>query len=677
LWKRREDIRYSQSSRQAYQTLKNILKYHLFEKRDGGIINSMVKDNGEITIDPTEIDELLTKTMSEIQIDENWGWIAQKKFPQLQEISELDTQYIFRNISTNKAIAWDGASDIMFEKKKKGKVKVSNIEKTAKKLKDIWKTDLDQIPGIENIWEARMVPLNKVFPQNPTRTQLRPIMVQSVIVKAVEARFLNKLQDYLTYRLDRSQTGFVKNLGIQVNLTRALERITIRTKVGRPVYGVFIDFSNAYNSVPHTALFKKLREKNILLEEEICYLEQLYARYRIKIGKNKIKSNKGVAQGSMISPALFNIFLEDLSAELGEKASLNLEDRLFYADDVLLLTTSINQAKEVIQIVENWANKNGMTLNKKKSGIIIFVNRRAIKPPLMQKSKEKRGGIKWTPTQKTINGVPICDKYKYLGTWLDSKLTIDPQISHIRKKAAHIYVKPYPYLMSASADARRDIWQTMVAPLFNAAHILLEYEPSETHKIKLERIQRLTFKQFMMISKKTNTELTNDMMRKNLRKIAQAVVATSKRQWEERKKFQEITTLLPNLSRKNGMRGVPNSWSELVNTMVKPCPACKTKGVITSRCHLLDSHEIRLPHVNDIWKKEILPISEEIIEKIKYVQRMKIILTKPRERESIREALKPIIQKHLDDYYEAWASILTLERRQAKRYVSFHCIMYR
>ena len=135
-------------------------------------------------------------------------------------------------------------------------------------------------------------------------------------------------------------------MGIQVNLTRTLERITARTKKGRIVYGVFIDFSNAYNSVPHTALFKKLREKKILPEKEISYIEQLYARYRIKIGKNLLKTNKGVAQGSMISPALFNIYIEDLSIELGEKANINIEDRLLYADDVLLFTTSIKQTNK-------------------------------------------------------------------------------------------------------------------------------------------------------------------------------------------------------------------------------------------------------------------------------------------------------------------------------------------
>jgi len=61
----------------------------------------------------------------------------------------------------------------------------------------------------------------------------------------------------------------------------------------------------------------------------------------------------------------------------------------------------------------------------------------------------------------------------------------------------------------------------------------------------------------------------------------------------------------------------------------------------------ITSFRLLLPHVNDIWKTEILPISQQIVEKIIYVQRMKITITKPRERESIRAALKPITRKHM------------------------------
>ena len=71
----------------------------------------------------------------------------------------------------------------------------------------------------------------------------------------------------------------------------------------------------------------------------------MYARYRLRIGKARIKSNKGVAQGSVISPALFNIFIEDLSEELKLKAGVSFEDLWYYADDLLALWTSKEQVR--------------------------------------------------------------------------------------------------------------------------------------------------------------------------------------------------------------------------------------------------------------------------------------------------------------------------------------------
>jgi len=72
IWKETESQRYSQFSAQAYQTLRKILKYHLFEKTDEGIINCIRKDDDSIEDQPEKVNELLVKTMKEIQIDDNW-----------------------------------------------------------------------------------------------------------------------------------------------------------------------------------------------------------------------------------------------------------------------------------------------------------------------------------------------------------------------------------------------------------------------------------------------------------------------------------------------------------------------------------------------------------------------------------------------------------------------------
>ncbi|HRP37858.1 MAG TPA: hypothetical protein PLS50_08695, partial [Candidatus Dojkabacteria bacterium] len=65
----------------AYKNLKNILKYHLFEKRDGGIINCVINEDGTIEQDQDQVSRLLLKTIKEIQVDNKWKWLEEKEFP--------------------------------------------------------------------------------------------------------------------------------------------------------------------------------------------------------------------------------------------------------------------------------------------------------------------------------------------------------------------------------------------------------------------------------------------------------------------------------------------------------------------------------------------------------------------------------------------------------------------
>jgi len=262
-------------------------------------------------------------------------------------------------------------------------------------------------------------------------------------------------------------------------------------------------------------------------------LEQLYVRYRLRIGDKSLKSNKGVAQGSLISPSLFNIYIEDLSEELKQKADINLEDLMYYADDLLTLCSSIEQVRKAIKVITEWSEKNGMLLNKAKSGIVVFAGRRGKNVPRMKtvevidknaKKPRKVPRKKLVPTQESIEGVPICEKYKYLGTILTPKLTSGEQINYIKRKSTHLLVKLYPYLKNATCDARRDMWQTMVRPLFNAALCLQHYEPSKSQKQNLDKLWRKTFKEFMMISKRTGNDMVDEMIAVNLEEIATNVV---------------------------------------------------------------------------------------------------------------------------------------------------------
>jgi len=66
-WRIQERIRYSTHSKEAYNTMRNILKYHTYAKRDGSIVNSFLLPNNQIVDDPNHISHIIIRTLRNIQ----------------------------------------------------------------------------------------------------------------------------------------------------------------------------------------------------------------------------------------------------------------------------------------------------------------------------------------------------------------------------------------------------------------------------------------------------------------------------------------------------------------------------------------------------------------------------------------------------------------------------------
>jgi len=117
-----------------------MLKYHLFEKRDSGIINCIQKEDESIETDQKKVKELLSTATKEMQINERWDFLEETEFPKLNRLNEGEMKEIIEKLSTGKAIAFDGISNNLF---KRGNVKKdkkpTNSDKTAKKLRNLWR----------------------------------------------------------------------------------------------------------------------------------------------------------------------------------------------------------------------------------------------------------------------------------------------------------------------------------------------------------------------------------------------------------------------------------------------------------------------------------------------------------------------------------------------------------
>lgn len=133
--------------------------------------------------------------------------------------------------------------------------------------------------------------------------------------------------------------------------------------------------------------------------EEVQYLQSLYSKLSIHAGRHQMRPNIGVFQGLIISPALFNIYLEPLLNLLTEREGLPMEDVLAYADDLLISTTGRSKVQDLIRILEEFSAENGLIINKTKSAIVEFTGRH---DKTYLRSAE-------------VLGFPVLMEYRYLG----------------------------------------------------------------------------------------------------------------------------------------------------------------------------------------------------------------------------------------------------------------------
>ena len=126
----------------------------------------------------------------------------------------------------------------------------------------------------------------------------------------------------------------------------------------------------------------------------------------------RIRTYRGLVQGSALSPLLFNLFINDLMWEF----ELNNIKTRAYADDMVWIWENIDQAWHAIDIIRNWTQNNKMYVNPQKSGIMrILLKRR------------KCIGI-----ENSLN-IPEVESYWYLGVIISQSLKLIEHEIRIRK----------------------------------------------------------------------------------------------------------------------------------------------------------------------------------------------------------------------------------------------------
>ena len=147
------------------------------------------------------------------------------------------------------------------------------------------------------------------------------------------------------------------------------------------IYFCFIDYAKAFDCVDHNKLWKILKKMGIP-DHLTCLLRNLYAGQEatVRTGHGTtdwFKIGKGVHQGCILSPCLFNLYAEYIMRNAGleeTQAAIKIARRninhLRYADDTTLMTESEEELKSLLMKVKEESEKVGLKFNIQKTKII-------------------------------------------------------------------------------------------------------------------------------------------------------------------------------------------------------------------------------------------------------------------------------------------------------------------
>ena len=277
------------------------------------------------------------------------------------DILECEVKWALGNITMNKARGGDGIPVELFQILKDDAVKVlysicQQIWKTQQWPQD-WKTSVFiPIPKKGNAKEYSNYHTTALI------SHTRELMLKIL---------QDRLQWYVNYELPDVQAGFRKGRGAKdqiANIHWIIEKARAFHKI---IYFCFIDYAKAFDYVDHNKLWRILQEMGIP-DHLTCLLRNPYAdqEARVRTGHGKTDRfpiGKGVRQGCILSPCLFNFYAVYImrntgldEAQAGIKIAGRNINNLRYPDDTILTAESEEELKSLLMKVKEESEKVGL-----------------------------------------------------------------------------------------------------------------------------------------------------------------------------------------------------------------------------------------------------------------------------------------------------------------------------
>uniref|UniRef100_A0A670KKY7 ribonuclease H n=1 Tax=Podarcis muralis TaxID=64176 RepID=A0A670KKY7_PODMU len=268
------------------------------------------------------------------------------------DILESEVKWALESTANNKASGSDGIPAELFKILKDDAVKVLHSI-----CQQVWKT--------------------QQWPEDWRRSVYFPIPKKGIA---------KECYNYLTIadrdrELLEVQAGFRRGRGTRDQIANMCWIMEKAREFQKDIYFCFIDYAKAFDCVNHSKLWQVLKEMGVP-DHLICLLRNLYvgqeATVRTGYGTTDwFKIGKGVQEGCILSPCLFNLYAEFImrkagldESQTGTKIARRNINNLQYADDTTLMAESEEELKNLLMRVNEESAKYGLKLNIKKMKIM-------------------------------------------------------------------------------------------------------------------------------------------------------------------------------------------------------------------------------------------------------------------------------------------------------------------
>ncbi|XDV45291.1 hypothetical protein PO909_013411, partial [Leuciscus waleckii] len=271
-----------------------------------------------------------------------------------------------------------------------------------------------------------IIPIGKPGKDKSNPINYRPIALTSNLCKLMEKMIVRRLNYILEVKglMSPYQSGFRAGRN-SMDAVLSLEADIRRAQANKEVMvGPLFDIEKAYDMLWKEGLLIKIKCMGIGGKMYNWIMDFLIERtIQVRIGveySETYKIENGTPQGSVCSPVLFNIMINDVFCNV--KGDVG---RALFADDgaiwkrgrnIACVTQSIQKA---VDEVEGWANNWSFRLSVAKTQVAPLTKRKKIPEVKVKLYKQE------------LEQVPVV---KYLGVWMDSRMTFAIHAKNLIKK---------------------------------------------------------------------------------------------------------------------------------------------------------------------------------------------------------------------------------------------------